>query len=107
MKVYGLIKELQAELITGKDLPHLVSVRLLARLDEAERHLGFGWDAAHSAQPPVEAPQPERRTAPVGEKAPQPERRTAPVGELAVEADKEVDGGSVTPRHARGRRSSD
>jgi hypothetical protein len=40
MKVYGLIKELQAELMTGKELPHLVSVRLLARLDDAERHLG-------------------------------------------------------------------
>lgn len=38
--MYGLIKELQAELMTGKDLPHLVSVRLLARLDDAERHLG-------------------------------------------------------------------
>lgn len=78
MRVLGLVKELQAELMTGKDLPHLVSVRLLARLDEAERHLGgkgFG-----STQPP----------------APHPERRTAPKGENAVEADKEVDGGSST-----------
>lgn len=38
MGVLRLIKDLQAELMTGKDLPHLVSVRLLARLDEAERH---------------------------------------------------------------------
>lgn len=34
-----MIKELQTELMTGQDLPHVVSVRLLARLDEAERHL--------------------------------------------------------------------
>lgn len=48
-----MIKDLQAVLLASNELPHLVSVRLLARLDEAERHLGFGRDAAHSSQPPV------------------------------------------------------
>ena len=38
-KVLKLIKELQAELMVSKELPHIVSVHLLARLDEAERHL--------------------------------------------------------------------
>lgn len=39
MELLELIKKLQAELIAGDKLPHLVSIRLLARLDEAERHL--------------------------------------------------------------------
>lgn len=73
MGVWRLIKDLQAELMASTELPHVVSVRLLARLDEAERHLGFGRDAAHASQPPL--------------------------GELVVKADKEVDGGfsSGTP----------
>ncbi|MDP1814445.1 MAG: hypothetical protein Q8K92_08350 [Leadbetterella sp.] len=66
MGVLRLIKDLQAELMASTELPHVVSVRLLARLDEAERHLGFG-----SAQPPAEAPA---------------------IGEVAVEADKAVEG---------------
>lgn len=33
------IKDLQAELMASTELPHPVTVRLLARLDEAERHL--------------------------------------------------------------------
>lgn len=34
-----MIKDLQAVLMATDELPHVVSVRLLARLDEAERHL--------------------------------------------------------------------
>jgi hypothetical protein len=39
MELLKMIKDLQAVLMAGNELPHLVSVRLLARLDEAERHL--------------------------------------------------------------------
>jgi hypothetical protein len=49
MELLELIKKLQAELMAGDKLPHLVSIRLLARLDEAERHL----PAAQAPQPPM------------------------------------------------------
>lgn len=53
MELLKMIKDLQAVLMAANELPHVVAVRLLARLDEAERHLGFGRDAAHSSQPPA------------------------------------------------------
>ena len=52
MGVLRLIKDLQAELMASTELPHVVSVRLLARLDEAERHLGLPPIAFDSAQAP-------------------------------------------------------
>lgn len=48
MELLKMIKDLQAVLMATDELPHVVNVRLLARLDEAERHLGFGF-----AQPPA------------------------------------------------------
>lgn len=50
-----MIKDLQALLMAPNELPHVVAVRLLARLDEAERHIGSaGFGSAQPAdQPPV------------------------------------------------------
>jgi hypothetical protein len=84
MGVLRLIKDLQAELMASTELPHVVSVRLLARLDEAERHLGFG--GFDSAQPPAEPP------AQATVEAAQPPAEAPAIGELALETDKVVEG---------------
>ncbi|MDP1816712.1 MAG: hypothetical protein Q8K92_19825 [Leadbetterella sp.] len=54
MSLLTKIKDLQAELMASTELPHQVTVRLLARLDEAERHIPLSVKAPEAVPVIVE-----------------------------------------------------